>query len=289
MVHWAECVLGKPIGGMSLHQALRSGELLCDLINTVKPEVVPRVTRTAGANMSEMRLAAKCRENITRYLEACSFLGLKSHEIFTTADLFEEKSLEAVIANVLALGQFAGSVSEYHGPLLTYGKGKVWVEAASVVRERRETSRGSSFVSISDPEGSSELDVTGLDTEGAARAWVYAVLYPHAEQGTVDADRSFHEALQSGVLLCKLLNRISPGMIQRIKETDKAWDCIENIGNYTKACTKLGVVPTFDTPDLYENKNMRVVAQNIYSLARMARSKRFAGPLLAAPVYTMMT
>uniref|UniRef100_A0A7S2DMQ5 Calponin-homology (CH) domain-containing protein n=1 Tax=Haptolina brevifila TaxID=156173 RepID=A0A7S2DMQ5_9EUKA len=127
-----------------------------------------------------------------------------------------------------------------------------------------------------------------MDTEGAARAWVYAVLYPQAEPSEVNNDgRSFHEVLQSGVLLCKLLNRISPGMIHRIKETDKAWDCIENIGNYTKACEKLGVVPTFDTPDLYENKNMRVVAQNIYSLARMARSKRFAGPLLAAPVYTM--
>ena len=93
--------------------------------------------------------------------------------------------------------------------------------------------------------------------------------------------------LTSGVLLCKLMNAIIPGMIARVKETDKPWDHMENIGHYTKACEQLGVVPTFGTPDLYENRNMRVVSQNIYSLARMARSKRFVGPLLAPTVYTM--
>lgn len=112
---WLECVLGVPVGraggeaggapstaaGGAVHEALRSGEALCDLVNRtpahasnpsaaeivsahsdahtvgphagtgIQPGIVPSITRAAKSEgMSKMRLAAKQRDNITRYLEA---------------------------------------------------------------------------------------------------------------------------------------------------------------------------------------------------------------------------
>lgn len=60
-------------------------QVLCDLANAIKPGIVPRVTRApkaagGGGGMSAMRLAAKQRDNITRYLEACSFLGVRRRQ-----------------------------------------------------------------------------------------------------------------------------------------------------------------------------------------------------------------
>ena len=95
---WLECVLGTPLlpdadaaaaDASSVHAALRSGEVLCDLVNVLKPGIVARVTRAARCDgMSAMRLAAKQRDNVTNYLEACKFLGLGAHDTFMTVDLF---------------------------------------------------------------------------------------------------------------------------------------------------------------------------------------------------------
>ena len=61
---------------------------------------------------------------------------------------------------------------------------------------------------------------------------------------------------------------------------------------YTNACVDLNVAKTFDTPDLFEARNMKAVVQNIHALARTARGLppgTFNGPFLAtkAPVVTL--
>eukprot|EP00966_Prymnesium_polylepis_P160025 3699157-Prymnesium_polylepis.1 len=77
---WVEAVVGTRLSGgagggaVDMHGVLRSGEVLCDLANAIKPGLVPRVTRTpregGGGGMSAMRLAAKQRDNITRCARA---------------------------------------------------------------------------------------------------------------------------------------------------------------------------------------------------------------------------
>jgi len=90
------------------------------------------------------------------------------------------------------------------------------------------------------------------------------------------------------VLLCQLVNAVKPGILARINEKDTPFSHMENIGNYTKACERLRVTPTFDTIDLYEAKNMRVVAQNLHALARTARTlESYQGPLLSAQLERM--
>ena len=202
-------------------------------------------------------------------------------------------------------------MAEYHGPTLGVGKGRVWEQPADWVdslKTPRDGSTDAAAASAATPrtprgglwagQGSSEeeaaaaerrstsneeiaarcIDVSGLDESGAARAWVSAVL---SEE--LDEAKSLQEVLASGVLLCRLVNAISPGVIHRVNEADRPWAHMENINNYTTACERLGVEPTFMTPDLYESKNLKVVVQNIHALARAAREHavQFTGPLLA--------
>ena len=95
------------------------------------------------------------------------------------------------------------------------------------------------------------------------RSWIAAVL-----DVPLDTATSLQTHLLNGVLLCKVVNAIRPGVIARgaIKTSERPWDHMGNIATYTKACEKLGVSPTFDTVDLFEGKNMRVVAQNLHAL-----------------------
>ena len=291
-IWWIECVMGVRLRGKSLYEALSSGELLCDLINTVQPGLVPRITRaSACTEMSAMRIAAKQRDNITRYLEACAGLGMRQYDLFMVVDLFEQKNLDAVSKNILSLSQLAAEeFSEWHGPVLSVRTNRVWFQPGALVSDWTNPVDPSSIVvseSESAPEGLATptaaiekrmLDVTGLDEEAAVRSWIAAVL-----DVPLDTATSLQTHLLNGVLLCKVVNAIRPGVIARgaIKTSERPWDHMGNIATYTKACEKLGVSPTFDTVDLFEGKNMRVVAQNLHALARVARYVEvYSGPLL---------
>jgi len=199
-LHWVESVVGMPLEG-GLHTSLKSGEVLCDLVNTIRPGVVSRVTRMAvHSGMSEMRLAAKQRDNITRYLEACSFLDVRAADTFSTADLFDAKSLDSVVKNILALGRIAVTLDDYHGPTLGVAKGRVWEQPSASVGSRKDlptgavgsskhllvvgsekegatrSSRASAAALSEEEELARTLDVGSLDETGAALLWLSAVL-----------------------------------------------------------------------------------------------------------------
>ncbi|KAL6055860.1 LIM domain protein 3 [Balamuthia mandrillaris] len=88
-------------------------------------------------------------------------------------------------------------------------------------------------------------------------------------------------SLQSGILLCKLVNTIRPGIIRKFNTRRIPLLEMENIGLYLKACWELGVPSSdlFVTSDLYLRKGVSQVFQNLESLARIAQSIRsFKGP-----------
>ena len=78
---------GQPVAG-NLQEALRSGELLCDMANVLltsegcMPCVVTRSADSASSGQAAAsRLRAKQLENISRYMSACIDLGVdrKNH------------------------------------------------------------------------------------------------------------------------------------------------------------------------------------------------------------------
>jgi hypothetical protein len=90
---WIECLLDTALPPTALQPLLRSGELLCYLVNIVSPGVVAKVARAELlAAMSESRRNARMRENIGQYVDACAELGVPQRELFLTADLFENKN-----------------------------------------------------------------------------------------------------------------------------------------------------------------------------------------------------
>ena len=92
---WAECVVGRQLTHMSMHEALSSGEVLCDLANAIFPGVVTRITRSPAERPTSTgrhaRLAAKQRENIAYYLDACAVFEIREDEYFDPSDLYDAK------------------------------------------------------------------------------------------------------------------------------------------------------------------------------------------------------
>lgn len=74
-----------------------------------------------------------------------------------------------------------------------------------------------------------------------------------------DVPDDLHTALQDGVVLCKLVNAMFPGVIKQYnKPSSYAFKLIENINLFIQVCKKMGLVEEqlFLATDLYENKNM---------------------------------
>eukprot|EP00456_Euglypha_rotunda_P026711 TRINITY_DN21483_c0_g2_i2.p1 TRINITY_DN21483_c0_g2~~TRINITY_DN21483_c0_g2_i2.p1 ORF type:complete len:239 (+),score=22.47 TRINITY_DN21483_c0_g2_i2:41-757(+) len=99
---WVETVLEEKFTEGSLQGALKSGVRLCNLINKIKPGCV--------TNISKLTAPFKQRENIEKYLTACSTLGMKSLDLFVTGDLFEGSNLVVVVDNIYNLAKKAKEI-----------------------------------------------------------------------------------------------------------------------------------------------------------------------------------
>lgn len=111
---WMRDVTGKPLEGKgnddTLIKHLRSGEVLCELANAIKPGSVKRIERKAGP--------FPMRENIARFLAAAKDIGVPNNELFDTPDLFEGRNMRQVRVCIFALGRATHDVAGYTGPRL---------------------------------------------------------------------------------------------------------------------------------------------------------------------------
>eukprot|EP01094_Clydonella_sp_ATCC50884_P029017 TRINITY_DN891_c0_g6_i1.p1 TRINITY_DN891_c0_g6~~TRINITY_DN891_c0_g6_i1.p1 ORF type:complete len:243 (-),score=88.62 TRINITY_DN891_c0_g6_i1:190-918(-) len=96
---WMESVLGSPFPG-DFHESLKSGVLLCELLNKLKPGTIPKINKNKMAFMQ--------MENISAYIECSREMGVPDHYNFVTVDLFEAKDLNAVALNILTLKRELG-------------------------------------------------------------------------------------------------------------------------------------------------------------------------------------
>ena len=106
---WIEAVLGAPLEGDDLHEALKSGVVLVNLINAIKPGTCKPP--------QNKKMPFVQRENIASYLAGCTTLGIPGFQSFQTVDLFEAQNMKAVIVNIHALGSYAQKMG-FNGPVL---------------------------------------------------------------------------------------------------------------------------------------------------------------------------
>uniref|UniRef100_A0A3P9NJ85 LIM domain 7a n=1 Tax=Poecilia reticulata TaxID=8081 RepID=A0A3P9NJ85_POERE len=105
----------------------------------------------------------------------------------------------------------------------------------------------------------------------------------------------FRSALENGVLLCDLINKIKPGTIKRVNRLPTPIAGLDNLNVFLKACGKLGLkeAQLFHPGDLQDlstrvtvkhqetNRRLKNVLITIYWLGRRAQSDRFYdGPYL---------
>lgn len=91
--------------------------------------------------------------------------------------------------------------------------------------------------------------------------------------GEPRTEENIDDALISGVLLCKMMNKIEPGCIPKIDTRDIPLVHVENINKYLKACWNLGVPSSdmFVTSDLFQRRGLLQVVQNLHSVARLCQ------------------
>merc|ERR1712226_253078 len=105
---WIEEVTGLEMGDESFHEWLKSGVVLCRLVNKIKKKSVRKINKG--------KMAFKQRENISNYNNACKALGLRDGDCFVSQDLYEGDNLVAVIDQIYALGAKSRDTPGFEGP-----------------------------------------------------------------------------------------------------------------------------------------------------------------------------
>ena len=86
----------------TLMKQLKSGIILCDVINKLRPGAIKRINRNPSAPYHQFA-------NISNYLNGCKTLGLRSEDCFVVGDLYEENSPSLVLSNIERLANNAFS------------------------------------------------------------------------------------------------------------------------------------------------------------------------------------
>ena len=103
-----------------------------------------------------------------------------------------------------------------------------------------------------------------LDQE--AQEWIENVLGEKFPAGV-----SYEDALKDGIILCKLINKLSPGSVAKITTKGGAFALRANIELFQKAARAYGVSDNelFQTVDLFEKKNIAQVTLAVHALGRL--------------------
>lgn len=92
---WITAVTGTAVDAGSLQPVLKSGTVLCDLVNQLRPGS----TRKPHTR----KLAAMHRENIGWFLESLEAFGVSGSDYFMTNDLYEDANMKQVLFCLLSL------------------------------------------------------------------------------------------------------------------------------------------------------------------------------------------
>jgi len=122
-----------------------------------------------------------------------------------------------------------------------------------------------------------------VESEQEALQWINAVLGDGTVGNDVTGKDNVNAVLKDGIVLCNLMNKISPGAIAKIHpEGANKFKHMENISNFLKAAETYGCHrgDLFQSVYLQDNQNMPAVIGGIHALGRKAQANGFDGPTL---------
>ncbi|KAI6652603.1 hypothetical protein LOD99_4388 [Oopsacas minuta] len=106
---WIGAILKKPFPPGPFGDSLKSGVILCQLMNALKPGSVKKI--------SESSTAFPQMENISNFLKAAKNYGVTDTNLFQTADLFDGTNIGQVVICIDGLGR-AAQKQGFKGPVL---------------------------------------------------------------------------------------------------------------------------------------------------------------------------
>jgi transgelin len=95
-------------------------------------------------------------------------------------------------------------------------------------------------------------------------------------------DKPFAEVLRDGIVLCRLLNKVSKSDV-RYTESKQLFVQRENITSFINGLRQLGLneYELFQTNDLFEEKNLKLVVISLYALSRhLQKTGAIGGPFI---------
>jgi len=104
ILEWIADITGEQIdtdgSEENFYQVLRTGALLCKLLNTIKDGTVKKYNPTTT-------MAFKCMDNISSFLQGLDAIGVPMEERFQTVDLWEKGNLNGVQICLQSIGRKA--------------------------------------------------------------------------------------------------------------------------------------------------------------------------------------
>lgn len=95
---WMEAIMGvKFPAGVQYEDHIKDGQVLCQLINRLSPNAVPKINSSGGQ--------FKMMENINNFQKAIKSYGVPDLDVFQTVDLWEKKDIAQVTNTIFALGR----------------------------------------------------------------------------------------------------------------------------------------------------------------------------------------
>uniref|UniRef100_U5EWN7 Calponin n=1 Tax=Corethrella appendiculata TaxID=1370023 RepID=U5EWN7_9DIPT len=116
-----------------------------------------------------------------------------------------------------------------------------------------------------------------LEKDREAQEWMESIL------GKKFPNCPYEDALQDGVILCNLINKLQPGAVAKINTSGGQFKMMENINLFQQAIKAYGVpdLDVFQTVDLFEKKDIAQVTSTIFALGRATyKHPEFTGPFL---------
>ncbi|XP_047576381.1 rho guanine nucleotide exchange factor 7 isoform X2 [Lutra lutra] len=134
------------------------------------------------------------------------------------------------------------------------GRGRSEVNGAQPGSRRGEAGRAAAM-------NSAEQTVTWLITLGVLES---------PKKTVADPEGFLQASLKDGVVLCRLLERLLPGTIEKVyPEPRNESECLSNIREFLRGCGASLRLETFDANDLYQGQNFNKVLSSLVTLNKV--------------------
>ncbi|KAK5583173.1 hypothetical protein RB653_004764 [Dictyostelium firmibasis] len=117
-LQWIENVLDIKIDqNQDFAQILDDGVLLCKVMHTISPRLMPRISNPDTANTPKATIRFKYNENISFFIQACADMGVPRHKRFALLDIVNNQisysNIRRVIECLESVCKIANSDSNY--------------------------------------------------------------------------------------------------------------------------------------------------------------------------------